>query len=235
MKSMGFKIDQTKPLMRFVDIVKKYGFPMFGKAIRKDKNPQIYEKIKSLNIKTCGNMCCHLLKEEPTRLYYLNNKIQLSFVGILAEESYMRMSRWYMLGDTYWNKGQNLYKCQPLIHFSEDDVWRCIKESGLAYNPIYDKGYWDTNKNGDDVYIKYQRNGCYVCSMNIQFQGNNIQMLRNTHYKLWDFVMNKLGLAKEIFKFKHGIKEEDWGENTTYMLESYLQAKPCHFDHANWR
>lgn len=235
LKKMGFKIEQTKPILRFKDVVEKYGFPMFGKAIRKNKNPKLYEKIKSLNIKCGGNMCCFYLKEEPTRIYYKTHNTELVFVGLLAEESYMRMNRWYALGDTYWNKGENLYKSQPLIHFSEDDIWRCIKESGLPYNSIYDKGYWAINTEGEDIFIKYKRSGCYCCSMNIQFNGNNIEMLRHTHPKLWDLIMNKLGLAKEIFKFKHSIKEEDWGKDTEYMLNTYLQSKPCHFDNTNWK
>lgn len=230
----GFKIACTKPLDRFWNIVEKRGFPMFGKAIRKKKNPELFDKIQKLGIRTCGNKCCELLKEEPSRIFYEENHFELVFVGILAEESYMRKMRWYGLGDTYWNNTENIYKSQPLIHYSEDDIWTGIKESGVIYNPIYDKGYWSTDSEGNETFIKYKRSGCWCCSMNIQFEGNNMEMLRNTHPKLWDLIMNKKGLAKEIFKFKHGIDENNWTESEKFMLQRYLESKPCHFDSTEW-
>ena len=235
LKGWGFEIYTTKPKERFWDIIEKEGFPMFGKAIRKNKNPEIFEKIEKLGIKTCGNQCCLKLKEIPSSELYKKLGIEMVFVGILAEESYTRKTRWYELGDTYWNKTEGLFKCQPLIHFSEDDVWKTIKDSGVPYNPTYDMGYWKTDKNGEEVFVKYGRTGCWPCSMNIQFSGNNIEMLRNTHPKLWDLIMNKKGLGKEIFKFKHYISEEQWSEREIHMLEAYLERKPCHFDTTDWK
>lgn len=233
LKEWGFEIFSTKPLTSFWDIVEKDGFPMFGKAIRKNKNPEIFDKIEKLGIKTCGNKCCLYLKEIPSKILYEELGIVLTFVGILAEESNTRKTRWYGLGDTYWNKTEGMYKSQPLIHFTEDDVWQAIKESGLPYNHIYDTGYWKSNEDGSEDFVKYKRSGCWCCSMSINFQGNNMEMLRNTHPKLWDLIMNKKGLAKEIFKFKHNISEGNWSEMEVYMLERYLESKPCHFDSTN--
>jgi hypothetical protein len=71
--------------------------------------------------------------------------------------------------------------------------------------------------------------------MNIKHDGNNIEMLRHTHPHLWELLMIKKGLAKELYKFKHDISEKNWKENediTENLMTKYLEAKPCHLDNA---
>lgn len=60
-------------------------------------------------------------------------------------------------------------------------------------------------------------------------------MLRHTHPHLWELLMIKKGLAKELYKFKHDISEKNWKENediTENLMTKYLEAKPCHLDNA---
>ena len=69
--------------------------------------------------------------------------------------------------------------------------------------------------------------------MNIQHEGNNVEMLRNTHPHLWELLMIKKGLAKEIYKFKHNIPEDKWEDNADFInaqMNNYLEVKPCHLD-----
>lgn len=232
-RELGFTVVRTRPETNFFKIVEEKGFPMFGKAIRRKTHPEIFQKIDELGIKTCGNLCCQKLKEEPAAKLYKELGTDLTFVGILAEESYNRRTRWYDLGDFYYNSTEGLWKSQPLIPFTTEDIWSYNKEFNVPNSPLYDMGYWKMNQDGDEEFIKYSRTGCWPCSMNIQFNGNNMEMLRNTHPKLWDLIMIKKGLSKEIFKFKHGIK--NWSETEQKLMEGYLRAKPCHFDTTEWK
>jgi phosphoadenosine phosphosulfate reductase len=40
-----------------------------------------------------------------------------------------------------WDDAHELWKANPLTDWSDDDCWRYIKERGLPYNTLHDKGY----------------------------------------------------------------------------------------------
>jgi phosphoadenosine phosphosulfate reductase len=40
-----------------------------------------------------------------------------------------------------WDEARELWKANPLADWSDDDCWRYIKERGLPYNALHDKGY----------------------------------------------------------------------------------------------
>jgi phosphoadenosine phosphosulfate reductase len=40
-----------------------------------------------------------------------------------------------------WDEAHELWKANPLAAWSDDDCWRYIKERGLPYNTLHDKGY----------------------------------------------------------------------------------------------
>src|SRR5947209_7756371 len=40
-----------------------------------------------------------------------------------------------------WDDAHELWKANPLADWSDDDCWRYIKERGLPYNALHDKGY----------------------------------------------------------------------------------------------
>ena len=250
MEEMGYEVHWTKPKTTFWKVVEEYGFPIFGKAIRPSSNPTLYKKLNKLDIKYCGNTCCDKLKKEPYKELYDGLNIDLAFVGTLASESNDRRQSYYRnyksnvkrddlykkYGEIYYVKTEGRYKALPLIHFSEDDIWKYIKKYNVPTSPLYDIGYWKKDeKTGEEEYITYSRTGCYTCSMNIQHNGNNIEMLRHTHPHLWELLMIKKGLAKELYKFKHDISEKSWNENediTENLMNKYLEAKPCHLDKA---
>jgi 3'-phosphoadenosine 5'-phosphosulfate sulfotransferase (PAPS reductase)/FAD synthetase len=248
MEGMGYKVYWQKPDTTFWEVVKEYGFPIFGKAIRPSTHENLYKKLNELGIKYCGNTCCEKLKKLPYKELYDTLGIDLAFVGILASESNDRRQGYYrnyqlnvarnevynMYGEIYYVEGEGRYKCLPLVHFSEEDVWRFIKENDIPTSPLYSMGYWKDNKEtGVEEFITYKRTGCWTCSMNIAHNGNNIEMLRHTHPHLWKLLMIKKGLAKELYKFKHNIPEDKWKDNADFInaqMLRYLEVKPCHLD-----
>ncbi len=40
-----------------------------------------------------------------------------------------------------WDEQHELWKANPLADWSDDDCWAYIRERGLPYNPLYDRGY----------------------------------------------------------------------------------------------
>jgi phosphoadenosine phosphosulfate reductase len=40
-----------------------------------------------------------------------------------------------------WDEAHDLWKANPLADWSDEDCWRYIKERGLPYNALHDKGY----------------------------------------------------------------------------------------------
>jgi len=40
-----------------------------------------------------------------------------------------------------WDAAHELWKANPLADWSDEDCWRDIRERGLPYNPLHDRGY----------------------------------------------------------------------------------------------
>jgi phosphoadenosine phosphosulfate reductase len=40
-----------------------------------------------------------------------------------------------------WDDAHELWKANPLADWSDDDCWAYIREHGLPYNPLHDRGY----------------------------------------------------------------------------------------------
>jgi phosphoadenosine phosphosulfate reductase len=40
-----------------------------------------------------------------------------------------------------WDAAHELWKANPLADWSDDDCWSFIRERGLPYNPLHDRGY----------------------------------------------------------------------------------------------
>ena len=40
-----------------------------------------------------------------------------------------------------WDAAHELWKANPLADWSDDDCWSYIRERGLPYNPLHDRGY----------------------------------------------------------------------------------------------
>ena len=40
-----------------------------------------------------------------------------------------------------WNDARGVWKFNPLVDWSEDDVWRYVHEHDLPYHPLHDQGY----------------------------------------------------------------------------------------------
>ncbi len=88
-----------------------------------------YESIE--NRKTC----CGIRKIEPLKRALKG--LDIWFTGLRAAQSVTRTD----MKLVEWDEGFKLIKVNPLILWSEKDVWDYIKEHKVPYNKLHDKGF----------------------------------------------------------------------------------------------
>jgi phosphoadenosine phosphosulfate reductase len=79
--------------------------------------------------------CCYTRKVEPLNRALKNQKIWIT--GIRSEQSTNR----HDMSNLEWDGGHNLIKFHPLFDWSFDDVKHYVRENGIPYNPLHDKGF----------------------------------------------------------------------------------------------
>ena len=196
---------ELRPKVPFHQVVQKYGWPVVSKEqsqflfeIRTTKS----EKLRSLRWSGRPNgrskvsekwkylaeapflishVCCDKLKKDPAKKYEKTTG-RHPMLGIMAGESQLRSQ-----GHTC-----NVYDAKrplskPLLHWTEDDIWGYIRSRDVSYCEVYDQGW--------------ERTGCCFCLYGIHKDSpNKFQMMKGSHPKMYDYVLNKLG-AKQVLDF----------------------------------
>lgn len=184
------------PEVKPIEIWKKYGFPMFSKEIaeilERIRNGQKVSEIKLRKVKSymkykdvfLSAKCCDYLKKIPINQYFKNCDKKVSILGTTAEESQVRRLTWIRKGCIYHSKNQII--CNPLIFFTEKDIWEYANKYNIKFASIYYNGI--------------RRNGCYCCGFGCHLtEQNNFYHLKRLYPTIYDAVMNKWGF-KQICK-----------------------------------
>jgi phosphoadenosine phosphosulfate reductase len=79
--------------------------------------------------------CCYIRKVEPLNRALRGAKIWIT--GLRADQSITREE----MKMIEWDEQRSLYKFNPLIHWSLDDVRDYLKTNDVPYNPLHDKGF----------------------------------------------------------------------------------------------
>lgn len=144
----------------FWKCVEEYGYPR-PKSDRKGKNKK-------------APQCCVYLKEKPGNKFLKEGRFKAVYRGITALESHQRQIRAVTHGICYHNIKQNICIVHPIIWWSEEEVWRYIRENNLPYNRIYEK---------------VDRCGCMPCTAYKLWHEN----LQATNPKMYRKVMSDMG------------------------------------------
>ena len=80
-------------------------------------------------------LCCHNRKIIPMKRAL--EGMEAWITGLRADQSVTRQG----LNMVSWDENFGLIKINPLIHWSEEDVWKAIREFNIPYNPLHDKGF----------------------------------------------------------------------------------------------
>lgn len=201
-----------RPKLSFLQVLDKYGYPI----ISKEQSQYIYEcrttksnKLKNIRLNgkngtnsgkisekwkflldapfKISDKCCKYLKKQPLEIFEKKTGLK-PYIGNMAQESRKRTQEYTKYGCNAFETKRPISR--PLSFWTEDDIWEYIHKFNVPYSKIYDMGY--------------KRTGCmfcgYGCHMdNLDGNGKNrFQLMSETHPKLYDYCINKLGFGKVL-------------------------------------
>ncbi len=115
---LGVRIDPYFPDAAAVEgMVRKEGINLFYESVEKRKR------------------CCHVRKVEPLRRALAGKQAWIT--GMRRSQSVTRAD----LSSVEWDAGNGLYKLNPLLEWSEEEVWKVVGDHGIPYNKLHDKGF----------------------------------------------------------------------------------------------
>ena len=137
-----FTLDTGRLFPETYDIIdrtnKKYGITI--KVYFPDSN-QVEEMVNSRGINLFYDsvenrkLCCYLRKIEPLKKALPGNDVWIT--GLRKDQS---LNRFYT-ELVEWDDKFKIIKVNPLLKWSETDVWAYIRENDVPYNILHDKGF----------------------------------------------------------------------------------------------
>jgi phosphoadenosine phosphosulfate reductase len=79
--------------------------------------------------------CCHIRKVVPLNRALQNTKVWIT--GLRAEQSENR----HDMPALEWDEGRGLYKYNPLIHWTYEQMLAYLQQNNVPYNKLHDKGF----------------------------------------------------------------------------------------------
>jgi len=184
------KLMTMTPKIRPTEIWEKFGYPFFTKEVadtlyrlrkgytiseRRKKTVAPFMKYKDVPI---SEKCCHYLKKQPSIKFFKENDKIVTMIGTTAQESNIRRLNWIRKGCIYETRGQVV--TNPIIFFTEKDIWEYIKKYKVDIAKVYAKGI--------------RRTGCFCCGFGCHYpDGNNFTILKEINPVLYEQVMDKWG------------------------------------------
>lgn len=206
-------VDWIKPIMNFKDVIDKYGYPVVSKETSEriysyknynlsdefrnklinEKIPKKWQYLLNTDIKI-SSKCCNEMKKKPFKKYEKNTD-KKPFVGLIAEESYLRTQQYLKHGCNSFNS--NKKRSTPLAFWTEQDILQYIQQYNLNIPSVYGQIYTE-NKKLKLTGVK--RTGCVFCAYGVHMEQypNRFQRLEKTHNKLHNYCINKLGFKNVL-------------------------------------
>jgi len=117
-KKYGIKIDVFFPEYREVEeMVSEKGINLFFDSVDN------------------RHLCCQIRKLNPLKRALKGREAW--FTGLRKSQSVTRVD----MQIVEWDDNSGMLKVNPLIDWSEDDVWEYINQQGVPFNPLHKKGY----------------------------------------------------------------------------------------------
>lgn len=192
----GVPVTIAYPDKRPMEVWKEDGIPLFSKELASKyrqwvatgndnhlKRVPDYLHEPFRNLRDAGIMltdkCCDELKKKPMRKIHKLHGFLGSITGVRAAESQSRKLAYLQRGALYNSSRNRQWICNPLIHWSEEDVQRCLKEYGC-----------ELEKPGNGT----GRSGCVNCGFGCHIsqkngEKNSLQLLHETNPQMWERTM----------------------------------------------
>ncbi len=94
-----------------------------------------HEGVKQVKIAEDRERCCHLLKTEAINMAVEEHGWKALVSGVRWDEQPARED------EVYFSERPEHTRVQPILHFSELDIWAYIEKYDLPYCELYDQGY----------------------------------------------------------------------------------------------
>lgn len=97
----------------------------------------VHEKGMNLFFESVENrkLCCHIRKIEPLKRAF--SGLEVWICGLRREQSITRTE----VKKVEWDENNGLIKLNPLVDWSEGEMWDYIKEYKVPYNKLHDQGF----------------------------------------------------------------------------------------------
>lgn len=202
-----------KPKMSFIEVIKKYGYPIISKetayaiysancgslyGINKMKGLRIDGTLNSYyssNVKweylvnsgiPVGNQCCYVMKKSVAKQYEKQSG-KHPFIGTMTEESTTRKTAWIRSGCNAFTGNRPI--SSPISFWKKSDVLECLYKNNIPY---VKEVYGDiVCENGVYTTTKQKRTGCIFCGFgcHLEKEPNKFQTLAVLEPQLYDYCM----------------------------------------------
>lgn len=203
-----------KPKMTYRQVIDKYGYPVVSKTVARfvnDLQNQTPNNEATRNLRLTGynrkgvycstmklpekwkflidapfsvsEKCCNVIKKEPAHRFDKESG-RKPYIGTMAADSNYRGRHAIKYGCNVF--GAKNPQSRPLTFWKTEDVWQYIKENDLPYCSVYDTGIDNT--------------GCVWCMFgaHLEKEPNRFQTLKETHPRIWNGCINKMGLGEVL-------------------------------------
>jgi len=79
--------------------------------------------------------CCQIRKLEPLKRAFVG--LDIWICGLRAEQSVTRINTRLL----EWDESNGLLKLNPLVEWTNEQVWTYIQQNKVPYNPLHDQGF----------------------------------------------------------------------------------------------
>ena len=137
-----FTLDTGRVFPETYDLIdrtsKRYKIPIqvyFPDA--KQVEEMVNEKGINLFFESIENrkLCCHIRKIEPLKRAFKG--LDVWICGLRRDQSITRTD----VQIVEWDEANGLIKLNPIVDWTEEEVWDYIKENRVPYNRLHDKGF----------------------------------------------------------------------------------------------
>lgn len=212
-----------RPEMPFNKVITEYGYPLISKEVAQfiednRRNPNGYtakkfdpnsDYVKKYGSRFClakwnylkdsdikiSSQCCRIMKKTPAKKFEKESGLK-PYIATMAAESNLRKQE-------YIKKGCNSFESKrpastPLGFWTEQDILQYLVENNLPYCSVY--GEIKQDKNGKYYTTGAKRTGCMFCMFGVHNEKspNKFELIRETHPKLHDYCINKLGCGRVL-------------------------------------
>lgn len=221
-------VTTVRPEMRFNDVIKGFGYPVISKEVaqtvfearRNIETGRYTYRVKKLrgeavdkagnysqyNIPQWGYLldspflishkCCDVMKKAPAKKYERETG-RVPIVATMADESRLRRTEWMQHGCNAFEGSRP--KSAPMSFWTNQDVLRYIKETGIEYCEVYGDIVSSDGENDYNATLIEQplkctgcdRTGCIFCAFgaHLEKEPNRFQRLKKTHPKQYEYCL----------------------------------------------